>query len=922
MKQVKLNDHNLMKNNKGSTLITVIVAIAFVTILTTIILGTTLVNVRMKGIDKRTKDDFYYAEKALNDIYTGVGQELALVAGDEYEKAFEKVGNVETEAGEGGAVVVKADYNIAETAEKEFRKNFLHAVHEKFPSSPADLKSKLQKYITSTARNEAVDSVAAIEYQKKDGTSCTESEAYRVALRGVHVSATDSTGFRSVVSTDIIFNVPSVDFLGTNADVTDYGLIANEGLYIEGGGTTTINGNVYAGVHKNELTIDTPYKEKTDANSRQNFFGGININGTNAKFNGNYIVSKGDITLAGTNPTLSVYTPSAEGDANLANLWFSSLRTVSSATLPALPASIPAEGPSPTIDLNANIFALNDMTFNADNSCAKIKGNYYGYNDKTLPTANILGLKTGREDGESSAIIINGSDAYLDMKEINNFVLMGKAYIDFSSDASTDTTLTTTQVVPTAESVALKTNQQLYLVPPDFLDGANPTTDGTGTFNITIPASDLQKWFGYPYLNATKIDQPYTVTLNDASHTKVYYDYLVFNDTMSWKAELDGHGKAIKNADYTDKYTAVPITETTPLGKGGSISSKTKFFYDIMTSKEAYIEAFKHDSSYNPSKTIEQQKAAFDAFVETKEEDKVQPSAYRLYERINRSMGFEYFDLKKCVIGGGSEEAHYYARNAVINYEKSGSDFQCNVFNNTDGMLRYANYPQNLFHRYIWLCTRLNGNEDVPLGSAPAAPDLNDSTTEWKVSYDDSKKAAPICHFVKVDNLGSMSISDSVSKAESDGLKTTSFGVCIAQNSDLDLGSVPAAALVSGNFKGIAIVDGNITVPQNMKVYGLLMATGTITLKGNNEINYNKGLIQSRIEKEMNVVKNKKSDTPDTYKGKKGYTDYYVISYLSKDSGGSPQLIYDVDVASKVKSERIEADYNDFMHYENWQKGE
>ena len=86
---------NHICGNKGSTLITVIVAIAFVTILASIILGTTVVNVRMKGIDRRTKDDFYYAERSLNDIYTGIGQELANIAAAQYEAAFEKVGNVE-----------------------------------------------------------------------------------------------------------------------------------------------------------------------------------------------------------------------------------------------------------------------------------------------------------------------------------------------------------------------------------------------------------------------------------------------------------------------------------------------------------------------------------------------------------------------------------------------------------------------------------------------------------------------------------------------------------------------------------------------------------------------------------------------------------------------------------------------------------
>ena len=67
----------------------------------------------------------------------------------------------------------------------------------------------------------------------------------------------------------------------------------------------------------------------------------------------------------------------------------------------------------------------------------------------------------------------------------------------------------------------------------------------------------------------------------------------------------------------------------------------------------------------------------------------------------------------------------------------------------------------------------------------------------------------------------------------------------------------------------------------------------------------------------MNLVKNSDKTKAEAYK------KYYVINYLSKDdSSGRPQLIYDVEPGSKVERERIEADYNDFMHYENWQKGE
>ncbi len=302
-------------------------------------------------------------------------------------------------------------------------------------------------------------------------------------------------------------------------------------------------------------------------------------------------------------------------------------------------------------------------------------------------------------------------------------------------------------------------------------------------------------------------------------------------------------------------------------------------------------------------------------------------SAYRLYERIDRSMGYDYFDLSQCVVGdtAHASNAHYYAKNAVINYDrvnvtdpeddtKTISVIQSNVLGNTDGMLRYSGYKDKLYKRYILLCTRLDAKEDIMLDGDPA-PTKGVAATdwpEWTVSYADSKHAAPMCHFVKIDNIsGPMTIAGSITaaSAEGQGILPTTYGCCVATTGNLTLSGV-----VGNTFKGVAIVDGNITVPEGINVDGLLMATGTITLMGNNKINYNKGLIQSRIEKEMNVVKNK--ETGD-------YEDFYLINYLSRDNSvGTPELIYQVEPGSKIDRDRIEADYNEFIYYENWQKGE
>ena len=938
-------------NNGGSTLITVIVAIAFVTILVSIILGTTVVNVRMKGIDKRTKDDFYYAEKALNDIYIGIGQELSIKAGDEYEKAFEKIGDTSEKDSDTGKTI---DYNLAETAEREFRKAFLAEVFGLFPTSEDARKDMLNDYITSSSRNERVEKPGTIEYQKKDGSHTDKiKEAYRVAIKGIEVSATDSSGYRSVISTDIIINAPTVDFLGTNADVSDYGLIANGGLYIDGG-YVDINGNVYAGVHEGLVPRDSDFKELADEFSKDNIYGGINIKNSDVKFSGNYIISKGDINLAGdSNPSIKVFTPSVDDSiaTNRANLWFTSLRTISGTKLPNTSTSGSAET---TIDLDANVFALNDLILNADNSSVNIQGNYYGYNDKGSLSGPFLGDIANRDDAKSSAIIINGSHAYLNMEKVENFVLMGKAYIDFTSDPETksDAMNSLPQVVKTAEGVALKTNQQLYLAPPDFLDGPNPTTEGTGNFGVSIGQSDLEKWFGYSYLapspGPTDIGTPYTVTMTDG--TKAYYYYLKFKDDhehpVNWEPKKEESITALPSDTDTVKYivtsdgTVYKYTrnDDVSIGTHGGISSQAMFFLKVMTSRSTYEFRYNHGG-----KSEDGGYSKLEDYISAKESgsDIIQPSAYRLWERIDRSMGWDYFDLKQCIIGNQEniENAHYYAKNAVVNYNRTdeiGEDgvavpkFRSNVFNNTEGMLRYSYYPTYLFNRYVLLCTELNGCEEKLLDENPGTKDPT-NPTEW-IEWTDFSKDAPFSKYVMKSNIATMNIggeTGSINKAESeDGLKRGAYGVVIATDEDLIIdGSFPG--LVSNTFMGVAIVDGDITVKKGYNVTGLLMATGTITIEGNDnsdpinhpenntKINYDKGLIQSRIEKEMNLVKNDKdsSDWDSAIAGK----DYYLIRYLTDKTG---DYKYKVEPGSKIKRERIEADYNDFMHYENWQKGE
>ena len=960
--------------DKGSTIITVIVAIAFVTILTSVILGSSVVNIRMKAIDRRMKDDFYYAEKFLNDVYTGLGQKAAEVAGTQYEKAFELMGTTEA-------------FKLSEKAEAEFRKTFiaqaateLKLAHVSDTDAHNLMVANMQSFIVPVPGSEISSytiTAGDYRYEKYDGTVVAEADrdsAERIRIMDVVVTTTDDKDFQSAVSTDIVIEAPTLDFLSANIDVTDYSLIANKGLYIEG--DAVINGNVYAGIHE-DGDDDVDRVASDSAYGAEKVFGGININGksggSKVLMNGNYITSKGDINLSGDRPQLTVGNDPSLSDANLPNIYFDTLRTYSGATL---------YKDRETIILNSNTFALNDLELDADNSFVKVRGNYYGYNDKTLPSPEpgetpdseleSFTFESGHDDADSSAIIINGSHSTLDMSEVRSLVLMGKAYVDFDKGGGGgENKGGTDNVAATAEALALKTNQQLYLIPTDLLDGPNPVSESwlkpegadpgeTWYFDnafslIDDPTGDhelIKDWFGYDYVDASAPFKVYKVEVSEGSGEFSYYAYMNFNNKL-WVYDPDST-LTLPTDPVPNAFGYRLYTGGGNLGSNGSVSSMEAFFDIVMNDYQRRIEKEK-----SGGKTEDEAIQIADDF----EEALVSPSPFTIFDRIKKSMDYDYFDLQDCVIGSEANEAILYSRNSIVNYhitvdpESSEKSFDIRKLDNNKGMDRYANYPQNLFHRYQWLATRLDSNESITLETDPnktggihSATDVTAVKTEWngdEKGYYSSNDAPPLDHFVALDKVIGKKIDTTgdVDDADTDGLSRNAYGDCIIWDCNRPDGSIADLVIGSGGdiitagntFKGVAIVNGNITVKSGTTVNGLLMATGAIVLEDGVTINYDKGLLQSRIEKEMSLIRESDGNVEVNDADANPYKKYFLITYLTKnrkvtvtvdpdDTSGIPaaqnkKRMYKVTAGSKKREDRIEADYHNFMFFENWQKG-
>ena len=823
--------------NNGSTLITVIVAIGFVTILTTIILGTSLTNFRMKAIDRRAKDDFYYTEKALNDIYTGIGQEVAVIAANAYDAAFTSVGMDKIK--DGASFV---DVATAQKAEKYYKKKYYTDVKSWLDTNanpatfqnfivPTTAAGKESYVIGSSSYSVIVENNAEVEITDPDlyGTaSC-------VRIKDVNVVCADTNkDYKGEIITDIVITIPRLGFFDENADIVDYALIANEGIDVNGN-LDVKDGNVYAGLYK------------VDANNSD---GGLKINKGNLIFDGNYLVSKGNIEVgsAGNNASFTA----GLNRSTRPNIWFNSMITMSGAT-------------APSIDIDANTFALNDVELNANKSSVIITGSFYGYNDGTLATPMLI--DKGKDHADNSAIIINGNECQLDLgsppsplstRDLSTLMLMGKAYIEANESE-----------VSTAESLALRTNQQLYLVPPDFLECANPTA-GVKTdddWGCDIPTD----WFGYAYL---KIDsdtgkpQINTIVTGDDSvpaASRVSYAFLEFDDTKDYD---------LSNSSSFRK-----------LGGIAANKARTAFVYEIVHGD---------DELNSPS---------------------VSPTQSQLRTRIANSLAnSDNFFLQKCVINHTSS-SNVFSMNALTNYNidytgvpdlKTIGDATMESVSNTIAKDRYDSYPQNLFHRYQWLCTMLIPNEDIPLSKPVAAvqsvyvsPTPNprevrkiDEESPWLAD-----SAYPFKYYVRTPD--SLISSDS---ADPTKIPSATFGEFKYSTSDI---SIPA----NSTFRGFAISDGDIDVGQNTKIYGTLIARGKISFAGGNEVKSDRALIQKRISKEVELVKED---------GK--YCKDYLISYLDDGKG---DLLYggiSLEGASK-KADDERTDYTEYIFYENWKKG-
>lgn len=516
------NKRKRQLNNDGSTLITVLVAVSFLVILASIIITVSSANVRMKQIEYTMKQNFYVDEIGLDDIYNGIGRDVSVVLSKAYSQTL-------IDANATGMYPTQKAAYIAFAG--LFKNGLTDLYGDVGDGVSAATLAKLNGYISRSKSGEVlqVESYGGVTIEADPETG---ADMWKYILEDVKVKYIKDDMYESVITTDIVIDVPYINFFQDFSRILDYSLIGNEGIYFNNAGAV-VEGNVYAGIDSAENNAAyAGYLYDTG------LYDGMNFNKSVVKFtDSSYIISKGDFNICESSVTIESKVSDVTKEAQ-SNLWAENIRTVEngrSSTLFGTSSLTPS-----VLNATANVFVADDLELNARNSSVSLVGNYYGYNYNnsgsamytTFENSNIkdkymLGDKMQAAHTTSSSIVVNAPYSTLDLSKLHTLMVAGVAYVDIKDGEKAYSALATgeAQEFRTGESIAMRYNQFMYLAPTEILTGvSNPQLNGSTNVEEVCPATDnlkLDGWFGRTYLDAEKPVIP--VVYQDSGKSYTYY---------------------------------------------------------------------------------------------------------------------------------------------------------------------------------------------------------------------------------------------------------------------------------------------------------------------------------------------------------------------------------------------------------------
>lgn len=580
--------------NRGSSFVLVIVSATFLSILISALLMGMLLAYKLRYYKINSLNNFYSVEKAMDEIYAGIGA----TTNEHLYSAYTTTAELVVYYKDGKYT------NLSETEANDlFKKFFMQGILDDSslnsiptlvdtlgsfitdPNVALDYSNLKIVYSDTNGKNRYIKYVSSPSGKPKGQISADpgfdEKNIDQITFKNIGVKRTITLTaaadketmapgtYEQSIMTDLVLKKPeynvSFDMTGVNSDsLYSYALLADMGLQVEG--TTTnfkdasatvvnVKGNVYTATdYYNKDYNDAPatkvtnkYNESVVRNwgaTDESANSGIYVDKASLTMSSDIIINAGSLAaFNGANVTLS------GRSTNLSELWTDNILIDGE------------EGGS--IVAAANAYVYDDTELNAKKSSLTFYGgNYFGYSYSANDVRSIRLLKDAgklptnfdlRAHFSDSAIIVNGEKSTLDLKALDSLYIAGKSYIEFSKKAAnqvTDATeqkalglvddkgnkknvdyaFTTLRDYSTGLSLDVKSNQLIFLTQWETVQGSE-TVDKNGYTHVKLKLPKSLK-------NDTKLTNPQKTGLYDEFIEKVTNGDLVIN---AIKQTVSGH---------------------------------------------------------------------------------------------------------------------------------------------------------------------------------------------------------------------------------------------------------------------------------------------------------------------------------------------------------------------------------------------
>ena len=402
-----------IRDDRGSAIVVVLVAMTFIVVLASILLYLSLVNIQMKNIDRLGKESFYDAESVMNEVRAQVQVVVSEAINTAYTDVLNNYNIYEDD---------NDDKSIDDERETAFQSLFYVELNKSAiftEDGTAYDPEQLAVLLGLESDVEKQDDEKHNDNITISSDSCKVSkESDGIKLESVKVELETKDGFYTSVKSDIKIKTPRFQAISASVmqvPVPDFTIIAKNELRVESP-NNAVAGNAYAG----QVTV---------------WGNGSDLQVSKAdKF-----VCAGDVIV--------------EDGAHLtilddALLWASGV---------ILNGGNKEMNDDANFELDGAAYIANDLNLHGAEAKAVLKGQYFGYGNSLT------------EADQSSSIIVNGLNTSLDMSNVKALVLAGHSFVNYGNND-----VNPNQYVMMGQSIAVKSDQLAYLLPEEYLNVSNP----------------------------------------------------------------------------------------------------------------------------------------------------------------------------------------------------------------------------------------------------------------------------------------------------------------------------------------------------------------------------------------------------------------------------------------------------------------